>query len=1066
MATVYEGEIDVSANDVDRSYRHVTLGNDLSILLISDPTTDKAAACCDVRVGSMQNKEILGLAHFLEHMLFLGTETYPSEEEYSAFLNKNGGSSNAYTSGEDTVYFFDVTAGHLEGALERFAAFFICPLFTEAAVDREMNAVDSENSKNLQIDEWRAAMLLSSLAKPEHPYSKFGTGNLATLSGDSIDARAACIDFHKKHYSSNIMKAVIQGKESLDELQAMAEKYFSAIPNKGLPGPPKVDPEPFTGTHTGKMLRWVPVKDKKVVSVFFPIPATQHEYEAKPAEFLAHLLGHESGGSVLAALKEAGLANGLGAYEYRSYATFAIFGVAIDLTDEGVQRADEVVASVFAYIAMLNKSQLGGADAAWIGQELQEVYDMTFRFKSKAQPYDYVADLANQMHMKPVSHIISGKERVFDTSPAKAVALLAKLTPANAIVMLRDKSFEGATDKKCPWYGTDYSEAPFSSAQLEQWQQAYEGGSAQWADKLHLPSRNDLVATDFSLKFDAGDDTQLKAQKEKETVLPVPVLVRAEEKSTYEKVYVDGKGAIEEAAPASSESVVASPAPAAGTPHSGVPTLPRLPHVAWHRADWTFRQPKVNIKAKLVSPLLSQDPASQALADLFCSCLEELLTDFSYYAECANLHYSVSLAEDGLQLGFSGFHHKMPELLARVCETMRGMADAGDNVNAVPQATFDRMKDYALRKYANECLEQPFRQAMVATVTVLKVPRWSNLDKYAALQGLTLADMNSYGQRMLQSGMRIELLSHGNASKEDAAGFVDVIAKTLRIDALPAAQVVDKRLLRLATGTDYYYRQHCAFSNPAEVNSAIDCAYFVHADDYVPALLTHSFLQTLDAETSARLKSFPVEVEIDVMCKFLCHVMSDAAFHQLRTIEQLGYIVYVFETENSLLGSGVRLLIQSDKKDAHHLDGRIENFFGVFVEKHLENSLKDAGTFQSNVTAVIELLTEQSKNLGEETRKMWWEVSRSRYAFEFQDQCAELLQHVTLEHLRAFYDRYIAADAPLRCKFVSQYFSKDSKFPAVLPKSREGSTKTVLIEDVAAFKRGMPLQANTKQVIM
>ena len=55
-------------------------------------------------------------------------------------------------------------------------------------------------------------MLLSSLAKEDHPFSKFGTGNLATLSGEGVDARSACIEFHKKFYSANIMKACTQGK--------------------------------------------------------------------------------------------------------------------------------------------------------------------------------------------------------------------------------------------------------------------------------------------------------------------------------------------------------------------------------------------------------------------------------------------------------------------------------------------------------------------------------------------------------------------------------------------------------------------------------------------------------------------------------------------------------------------------------------------------------------------------------------------------------------------------------------------------------------------------------------
>ena len=68
---------------------------------------------------------------------------------------QNGGFSNAYTSQENTVYYFDVLPTHLEEALSMFSSFFKCPLFEASSSDREMNAVDSENSKNLQNDDWR-----------------------------------------------------------------------------------------------------------------------------------------------------------------------------------------------------------------------------------------------------------------------------------------------------------------------------------------------------------------------------------------------------------------------------------------------------------------------------------------------------------------------------------------------------------------------------------------------------------------------------------------------------------------------------------------------------------------------------------------------------------------------------------------------------------------------------------------------------------------------------------------------------------------------------------------------
>jgi insulysin len=142
-------------------------------------------------IGSLCDpKEAQGLAHFLEHMLFMGTTKYPIENEYSSYLSSHGGYSNAYTSQENTVYYFDVQPDHLEGALDRFAAFFTCPLLSDSSTSREINAVDSENTKNLQVDSWRKFQLLKSLARDDHPLSSFSTGECLLLRDIMITARA------------------------------------------------------------------------------------------------------------------------------------------------------------------------------------------------------------------------------------------------------------------------------------------------------------------------------------------------------------------------------------------------------------------------------------------------------------------------------------------------------------------------------------------------------------------------------------------------------------------------------------------------------------------------------------------------------------------------------------------------------------------------------------------------------------------------------------------------------------------------------------------------------------
>lgn len=214
MAYFQRTENITKSNEDRRQYRGLELSNKLKVLLVSDPTTEKAAAALQVNVGSLSEPdELPGLAHFCEHMLFLGTEKYPTENEYATFLASHGGMTNACTGEDYTRYFFDIIPEHLSGALDRFAQFFLAPLFTESATSREIKAVNSEHEKNIPLDNWRIHRLEQCMARPGHIYRKFRTGNTKTLEevpqSLGIDVRSELLSFHSRWYSSNIMTLAV-----------------------------------------------------------------------------------------------------------------------------------------------------------------------------------------------------------------------------------------------------------------------------------------------------------------------------------------------------------------------------------------------------------------------------------------------------------------------------------------------------------------------------------------------------------------------------------------------------------------------------------------------------------------------------------------------------------------------------------------------------------------------------------------------------------------------------------------------------------------------------------------
>jgi insulysin len=202
----------------DREYRFVDLPNKMKCLLISDMQADMSAAAINVHIGSASDpRPLYGVAHFLEHMLFQGTEKYPIENEYSEFMKNNGGYDNAFTSLTDTNYHFEVSNEGFEEGLDRLSQFFISPNFSENSAAREVNAVDSEWEMSKQSDGWHFYNLTCALSEKESNYNRFACGNKASLANPTI--RESLLEFHKKWYSANIMTLCVCGKESLDWLE-------------------------------------------------------------------------------------------------------------------------------------------------------------------------------------------------------------------------------------------------------------------------------------------------------------------------------------------------------------------------------------------------------------------------------------------------------------------------------------------------------------------------------------------------------------------------------------------------------------------------------------------------------------------------------------------------------------------------------------------------------------------------------------------------------------------------------------------------------------------------------
>ncbi len=472
-------EIRTSAND-PRDYRYVLLDNGLRVLLISDADADKSAASLSVYRGNYADPpEYPGLAHFLEHMLFIGTEKYPEPDGYFSFVQSHGGNSNAYTSTEHTNYFFDIQPAQFDEALDRFGQFFIAPSFDPEYVEREKNAVDSEYRLRVKEDSWRGFMATKVAVNPEHPFSKFNIGSLETL-GSGV--HQALLDFFERQYSANQMGLVVLDPRSLDDIEAVVAPIFGQVRNHDL-APGQISVPLFAPGQLPAVLTHQSLQQNDSVVYNFPVPLLDQYYREKPGSYLSNLLGHEGEGSLHRLLTERGWITALGAGASRTDDKTSLLSIDISLTPEGREHVPDITALVFDYIELLREQ----GQEMWRYDEQAKVAELAFRFQEQAPAAAIVQSLSPELATYPPEDLLTQAYLMESFDPRLIRTYLSYLSPDNVLVELIGPDV-GTTDVE-KWFQVGYSLEinPIAMADVD-------------PDGLHLPDANQYLPEDLSVR--------------------------------------------------------------------------------------------------------------------------------------------------------------------------------------------------------------------------------------------------------------------------------------------------------------------------------------------------------------------------------------------------------------------------------------------------------------------------------------------------------------------------------------------------------------------------------------
>jgi len=341
---------------------------------------------------------------------------------------------------------------------------------------------------------------------------------------------------------------------------------------------------------------------------------------------------------------------------------------------------------------------------------------------------------------------------------------------------------------------------------------------------------------------------------------------------------------------------------------------------------------------------------------------------------------------------------------------------------------FERIKDKVNKQYENFLFAQPYQHAVYAADLCFEPSKWSINDKVKALASLTLEDFVSFS-KMLLSRFHLEVLVHGNASPEEAKVVTTTMLDRLQPTPPFQSNLPQLRVVQLQNGSEYVHR--LAEFNEENTNSSMEILFQVGQ----------------------------VDVPNNAILAFVHHLIKEPAFHDLRTSEQLGYIVHTsIKTSGDDIKS-ILFLIQSDSFDPIYLDERVEVFLDKFRSKITSMTPEE---FQVNIDAVVELLLEKNKNLAEESSKYWNVMTNGSYLFQKFQLLGKEVKKMTVEKVLRFFDKYVARDAPKRRKLCIQVFGKNH-----VERMKEPAKKgvTLITEDgFVEFRNGMGLFPLAKEV--
>eukprot|EP00117_Sycon_ciliatum_P004772 scpid28567/ scgid9001/ Insulin-degrading enzyme; Insulin protease; Insulysin len=891
------------------SYKVFKLENGIKVLLISDNATLNLPMAVSVNVDAgffNEPAEYPGLAHFLEHMLFLGSEKYPAEGGYANYLAMNGGSSNAGTNTDYTNYYFHVNQDAGAKALDMLAQFFISPTLSKDGVAREVKAVDSEFRNSLSNDAFRRERFLSLMSSQQSQASRFAVGSVETLNKPGV--LTALRKFFKEQYTSDRLSVAVWSTDKLENLEQLVRQSFSAIPK--TTSPEFIPRAPFPHESRAQMGHYGTINGDDTINVYFQIEPIRGKERRRPVDLIVHLLAHEANGTVLAKLRHVGWATALRGYTDESNVGYALLTFTIQLTVAGKEHNNEIIGMLFDYLRLIQSS--GITQHVW--NDMLALDEIEFEFNRPfTDPTSAISGLARRLgRISSPADLLSPPSRsIWD--PEMALNIVKTMTPDNVIVLIGSSEDAGFTHYD-PLYAFNFTRSTIGRVQRERWQ------SQKRDPFFKIPGANPYVP-----------DIKTLTALQEQLPIPAPELL----------VNVAGK------------------------------------KLWWYPNHEFSRVPKVSIDITLytdVERIQQDDVTLHTLMALWLSMVEKALSTLTYNAHLAGLSYGLSHSVSSLHLTVTGYADVKPLRLYLTTLLESIFKTALDSALRFTRVQTEMARSLRLFDRRNDIFEHAkvFKNLLLHKYNVAAQP-----DKVlSAVESMTHDQVAGFVTTFTGALTAVGFV-HGSVSRSEAKALFDMTPEfPVDLDT-----VRHQETIALGPSSRPVYRS--LTTEAAAINSAVYDIIPIGASCEVAGISITTYTMGCSQASLRRT----------VFIQFLVQLISDECFDQLRTKEQLGYIVYCgftkFVNQQQLVA-----VVVSPSRNVTYVESRIQSFLASFAVT-LENRLSDPSRWAQLRTSVRSVLSRPDNSFEDLTYRLRAEIHQARFQFDVNAQLLSELEHVT-----------------------------------------------------------------------